>query len=404
MNPTHIQSGRDHKSVALIYAATSSSDVQVMEGVAAYAAANCRWEFFIEEKALHEQRLPDFATWKGDGIIFNSDNESMLREVVESGLPAVAYAGKPPRGISSVGVDNKKIAALAFEHLRALGFRHFAYFGSLPDKTNGWSRERESAFRRLAESLGNNLPVWQVAQNHTREWDVFFDRASQWIKTLPKPCGILADSDRRGRLLLEVCRACHIRVPGEISVIGVDNDPLLCGLCSPQLTSIDPGFRLIGWKAAEILDLRMRQGTKTPWPVQTVVLPLAVTTRASTDILKSSDPAAVRALQLIERHPASGTSPEAVCREVGLSRSGLDTRLKSSFGLTLSGAILKTRLSRASEMISGTTLPLKEIAQTCGFSSVQHMTTLFRKRLGVTPAALRKIPVPGDPVAGRKNP
>ena len=36
------------------------------------------------------------------------------------------------------------------------------------------------------------------------------------------------------------------------------------------------------------------------------------------------------------------------------------------------------------------TSPLKSVAGQCGFSSVQHMAAFFHKRLGHTPAEIRK--------------
>ena len=37
-------------------------------------------------------------------------------------------------------------------------------------------------------------------------------------------------------------------------IIGVDNDDVLCNLCVPSLTSIEPDTELLGYEAAALLD------------------------------------------------------------------------------------------------------------------------------------------------------
>jgi len=51
--------------------------------------------------------------------------------------------------------------------------------------------------------------------------------------------------------------------------------------------------------------------------------------------------------------------------------------------------IIDRRVSRARTLLRNTALDLSEIAQASGFASHAHMTATFRKRLGVTPSALR---------------
>jgi LacI family transcriptional regulator len=70
-------------------------------------------------------------------------------------------------------------------------------------------------------------------------------------------------------------------------VIGVDDDVLLCEICSPPLSSIVPGIEQIGYDAAGLLD-RIMDGDRIgsgEW----FVPPLGITTRQSTDVLSISD-------------------------------------------------------------------------------------------------------------------
>jgi AraC family transcriptional regulator len=51
--------------------------------------------------------------------------------------------------------------------------------------------------------------------------------------------------------------------------------------------------------------------------------------------------------------------------------------------------IIDRRVSRARTLLRNASLELGAVAQESGFASHAHMTATFRKRLGVTPSALR---------------
>ena len=84
----------------------------------------------------------------------------------------------------------------------------------------------------------------------------FCARASlaAWLKTLPKPIGLMAANDKRARHVLEACHTYGLKVPEEVAVIGVDNDEVLCELSSPQLSSVEQDAKRIGYEAIALLD------------------------------------------------------------------------------------------------------------------------------------------------------
>lgn len=63
---------------------------------------------------------------------------------------------------------------------------------------------------------------------------------------------------------------------------------------------------------------------------------------------------------------------------------------KASIGETPYQYVLKRRVERAKTMLQMTNMSISQIAFSTGFSSQSHMTDIFRTRVGVTPAALRK--------------
>ena len=100
------------------------------------------------------------------------------------------------------------------------------------------------------------------------------------------PVGILASADLRASMVLEACQKLRLRVPDDVAVVGVDNDPMVCDFCDPPLTSISRNDYQIGYEAAILLDQLLRTATRrknrfafrrpelssvaapTPWPLK----------------------------------------------------------------------------------------------------------------------------------------
>jgi AraC family transcriptional regulator len=75
---------------------------------------------------------------------------------------------------------------------------------------------------------------------------------------------------------------------------------------------------------------------------------------------------------------------------VQLSPFYFSRAFKRATGQTPHRFVLARRVSRARNMLVTTTLPLADIALATGFSSQSHMTTIFVKLIGTTPARLRR--------------
>jgi LacI family transcriptional regulator len=178
-----------------------------------------------------------------------------------------------------------------------------------------------------------------------------------------------------------------LRVPEEIAVIGVDNDELLCRLSSPTLTSVEQGANRLGYRAAALLD-KIISG-KTPKHRRFLIDPVGIVIRQSTEIFAIDEPKVAKAMAYIQEHAFEGIKVPDVVEAVAVSRSGLETRFAKTLGYTIRSAIRQVQLERARRLISETSLPLKQVAADTGFRSVQHMTTLFGRAFGKSPARYR---------------
>lgn len=79
-----------------------------------------------------------------------------------------------------------------------------------------------------------------------------------------------------------------------------------------------------------------------------------------------------------------------IAKRVNMPSSTFYKLFKQTLNQTPFQFILDKRLTSAQDMIRQNQLPLSDIAYACGFSSQQHMNTLFKKRLSITPAQYLK--------------
>jgi transcriptional regulator GlxA family with amidase domain len=73
-----------------------------------------------------------------------------------------------------------------------------------------------------------------------------------------------------------------------------------------------------------------------------------------------------------------------------LSASHFARAFKVSLGLSPHGYVTEQRIARARALIFGTDLPLCEVALLCGFADQAHLSRLFRRLVGQSPAAWRR--------------
>jgi len=381
------------RHVALIYDGKLPYDLKVMSGVAQYMQEGAEFIIYAEEDALKNQKLPDLRSWHGDGIIADFDDLNVAAAVLRAKMPAVGFGGGfgwYPRdsGIPYFFSDQAKIGEIAANHLIERGFRNFAYCDYARSPTNVWSEQRQSSFAATLARRGFSCAVFSPQHKTARQWNSVLSSLSSWLLSLPKPVGVLGANDRRAYHVLEACRVSQIRVPEGVAVLGVDNDETLCLLSNPALSSIEQGAKQIGYEAAALLE-NMMSGKK-PQKIHHVISPVSIVTRRSTDVLAIEDEVATNAMIYIRSHFHAGISVADVVSTLGISRSTLESHFRESLGQSVHEIIRKIQLDRARELISETSLVMKEIASNTGFRSVQHMTSLFGETFGQTPAKYRK--------------
>ena len=376
------------RHVALLVETSLASGRDILRGIGRYVRERRAWALFHEPRSLEESGPRWLATWRGDGIIARVQNHQIANLVKQTGLPVVDVLGLVPEaGIPLVHVDDREIASLAAEHLRERGFRHFGFYGLFEEN---WSARRRDCFRDCLGDSGRNLTVFEQPRHERSEasWDDRENELAQWVLQLPKPVGVLVCSDQRGLNFLEACRRAGVAVPDEVAVVGVDNDEALCGIANPPLSSVWPAQIQVGYEAAALLD-RLMAGEPAP-AAPTLIAPVGVKTRQSSEVLAVEDRNVARALQFIRGRACGGLNVDEVAEAAGLSRSVLQRRFREMLGKTVHEAILDIRLKRAGELLTETELPLIDVAEQSGFKHQEYLGAVFRARTGKTPAQFRR--------------
>ncbi len=193
-------------------------------------------------------------------------------------------------------------------------------FHSVDPRFNNWSKWRCEHFCRLAEEAGVPCLLYGAGGALPASWQAEHAKLVRWVKTLPQPVGILACYDIKAQQLLDACRAAGAAVPDEVAVLGVDNDPVLCELCDPPLSSVIPDARQAGYRAAELLD-RWMAGKSVPAEAHRIA-PLGIHTRQSTDVLAIDDKGIAATVRLIRQRTCEGINVADLLRQVPLSRRG----------------------------------------------------------------------------------
>src|SRR5262249_35451316 len=95
------------------------------------------------------------------------------------------------------------------------------------------------------------------------------------------------------------------------------------------------------------------------------------------------------ALEYIQDNLADGVSLPALARAAGTSPYPFAKGFKEATGRAPYRYVLEQRVERARRLLEGGKLSLAEVALAVGFSSQSHLTTVFRRLVGVTPGAYR---------------
>lgn len=375
--------------VALIVETSKVYGREILLGISRYLNLHGPWSIFAQERGQDDDDPPWLARWKGDGIITRSRDFALCRRARRRGIPVVSvrHLFDQPE-FPTVFPDQRLIGERIAHHLISRGFKHFGYCGVAGNKL--WERRRFAAFTRCVEAAGGTWAEYKPSYmvDADQNWEREQAAMVEWLEKLPKPAGIMTAHDTQGVQVLDACRRADIQVPDTVAVVSVDNDPVLCELASPPLSSLDQNAQKLGYEAAALLD-RMMKGEKLK-PENYFFEPGEVVTRHSSDVIAVRDANVGKAIRFIRENACRGIDGRSIARAAGQSRRALEKKFRAATGRTPMEEVHEIRLRRVKQLLEETDYILPTIAEQSGFAYHEYMSRFFKKQTGMTPGEYRR--------------
>ncbi|MBQ7188353.1 MAG: substrate-binding domain-containing protein [Kiritimatiellae bacterium] len=374
-----------HVVVALRMAGIAGQDK--LNGVFSYLNEGHRWMLSIY-RTRHEftaKTVREEIAKGADGFLVGIPGvEEALAEIAKTSLPVVLLNVPPGelavrgRAVATVKSDAREVGRHAADALLSQGvYKSYGYVGYRTD--DDWSRERGSAFHDALGKAGFVVRMFDIT--HYRAG--IDNRASliRWLGSLPKPCGILAACDDRAYEILDACNESGIKVPSEVGLLGVNNDPILCENSLPKLSSVQPDFKEEGRLASELLEGMMGNRT-TAKPVTRLVGIKTIVHRESTFPLSHAGKLVQKALAFIDRNAARKIGVPDVIAHLKVSRSLAELRFRELQHESIYEAITRVRLEEVKHRLQTTRDTIEKISSDCGWTNANALKNLFRRTFG----------------------
>ena len=375
-HPTRVGAGRPY--VAVLVPSSISYTRGALCGIGRYARLHGGWRLRLDvTPAVKDLRI--LGPSRPDGIIAFATHSAWVSPLVGMNIPVVNVSSQLRIDLfPQVRPHGQAIGRKVAEYFLGKGFRHLAYAGVAH---HWYSQERLEGFVAAGRQGGAEPEVLQTAQGDDRR------RLSEWLGALVRPVAVMACNDFRGSLVLETCRQLGLHVPDDVTVVGVDDDPVLCEFSNPTLSSVDVRAEQVGARAARLLERMMAGGSVDG--MEHRIEPGEVVTRQSSDTLAVSDPDVAEALRYIRANAHRPIGVPDVLRHVSVGRRALEVRFRRRLGSTPAREIQRAHVERARHLLVESDKPLAEVAAESGFAGAARLSEAMRRLTGTTPGAYR---------------
>jgi LacI family transcriptional regulator len=219
--------------------------------------------------------VTEFAERRVDGLlIVSAAGRVQAVGQIPVGCPIVAV-DRLPEGFEedAVIVDNQLGMELVVDHLVSLGHREIGFIGGAPQLST-----QQGGRAGFETSLNARIgpPAW--ISEGAFSLDSGRAQATALFSGARRLTALVAEDDLLALGVLGAARDAHVRVPGDLSVVGFD-DIAYAALADPALTTVRQPVAEMGAEAARLL---LRRVGGDSGARQVLVLPPSIVVRKST--------------------------------------------------------------------------------------------------------------------------
>ena len=210
------------------------------------------------------QRRPDnwppereeirFMDRRCDAFIFivPVDRHNLMETLVRNGIPVVSYGVEDvPSGVGYVTADNEGVTRQAVEHLVELGHRQIGHIAGQPDRS--YFKRRQVGFRLAMAEAGLDADRACISEGQPFDYAQSADQMAH-LAAKGHITAVACANDQGALMLWERAEALGLRVPQDLSIVGVDDIPEAerRGLTSFHLNGEAAGHAMIDATAAAL--------------------------------------------------------------------------------------------------------------------------------------------------------
>ena len=216
---------------------------------------------FIMKYSIYNKGLPQavfenfLKNERVDGVIILGRPDKKIINLVCKYNKYVVYVGlnKIDGDVDQVICDGYEAGMLALKHLESIGIRKIFYLGETK------SEARYKAYKDFMRQRGFSREVDDYTIESSFRLQTAYDKMKIFLKKKILPEGLFCGNDLAALGAIKALTEENIKIPKDISVIGID-DIAMAGFSVPMLTTVSIPKEQLGKKAAKFIVDRILNG------------------------------------------------------------------------------------------------------------------------------------------------
>ena len=385
------------KEIIILVNTGNSSGRDLLRGVLRFATVSRHWDLRICDLADNgaERFLALISNGHTDGVISSELEDPTIAAALEHSIIPLSVIGTrenalPTRHTNFVTTTSDEVAVgtLGAQTLLGYGlFNSFAFVNMRRSSYRYLSSLRERGFIQQIKRAGIR-PIIYNTDKPESESDI--DDLRAWTLSLPKPTAVLTASDARAVDLLRATTSARLRVPHDVTILGIDDDEFKCLSTSPTLSSIHLDFENQGYEAARQLDSMVRSRRQNDKRTCHFAGTIRTVERSSTRTLAPGRTLVERAKEFIAQNADHALTVKDVVAFSRVSQRLLFLRFKEFSDKSIREIINIERIRFFCKRLRTGNGTIQEIAGRCGFRNMKTLRSLFTAATGQTIRDWRK--------------